>query len=277
MRELRRTGWALSWAALIALASVGCRGGGSDNVFGDLLEPLIPPTPGEAARDAFNVFDADKRRRAVALINASPFGGEDPYLRMYRLLLDDRDATVRAAVAAALGDHGTPEDADRLIPLLRDRDGFVRWQAARALQKLHNPDAIEPLIAVVTEDDDADARAAAAYALGQFDDPDAFDALVSALLDLDFGVVTNARDALTMMTGTDAGDDPADWLAWAEGRRGELFVDRLPYGYRPYVPAPAFGSRLAFWRKPAVVELREPVGLTSAEAGGASGGGSATP
>ncbi|MEM0914018.1 MAG: HEAT repeat domain-containing protein [Planctomycetota bacterium] len=276
MRELRRTGLALGGAALIALASVGCQGG-SDTVFGDLLEPLIPPTPGEAARDAFNVFDADKRRRAVALINASPFGGEDPYLRMYRLLLDDRDATVRAAVAAALGDHGTPEDADRLIPLLRDRDGFVRWQAARALQKLHNPDAIEPLIAVVSDDDDADARAAAAYALGQFDSPDAFDVLVGALLDPDFAVVTNAQTALTTMTGTDEGDDPADWLVWAEDRRGDLFADREVYGYRPYEPPRGFFGRLAFWRAPTVYELREPVGLTTAGGVEVPEAGSATP
>jgi len=265
--------------ALLAamLCSVGCQDGGSDTLFGDILEPFSMPTPGEAARDAFNVYDADRRRRAVALINASPFGDEDPYLRMYRLLMDDRDATVRASVAAALGKHGEPEDAQRLIRLLNDRDGFVRWQAARSLQKIHSPAAIDPLIEVATNDTDADARAAAAYALGQFDDPDAFDALVSALLDSDYGVASNARLSLSTMTGTDAGDDPADWLAWAEDRRGALFVNRRPYGYRPYAAPPSLVGRLAFWRKDERdVELVEPVGLTAVE-GESEDAGTATP
>jgi hypothetical protein len=267
MIKAGKRGVVLGLAGLAIGCSVGCQRGGGDNALTDLLEPFTMPTPGEAARDAFNVFDADRRRRAVSLIHASPFGGEDPYLRMYRLLLDDRDATVRASVAAALGEHGQAEDAARLIPLLRDGDGFVRWQAARALQKVHSPAAVDPLIEVATDDPDADARAAAAYALGQFDDPDAFDALVSALLDADYGVAANARTALAMMTGAELGDEPAAWLAWAEDRRGDLFAERQRYGYRPYVPPPSLVERLAFWRGDrGAAPLVEPVGLSDAGA-----------
>ncbi|MEM6334686.1 MAG: HEAT repeat domain-containing protein [Planctomycetota bacterium] len=242
--------------------SLGCQSGG-DGPLDGLLDAFTPQSPRQAAADAFNVFDADRRRRAVAAINASPFGGERPYVRMYRLLATDPDATVRASAAAALGDHGSPEDTDLLIPMLGDEVGFVRWQAARALQKVHDPAAIDALIEVVDNDDDADARAAAVYALGQYDSPSAFDAAVSGLLDPDFAVASNAEVTLQTLTGQDLGAEPADWLAWADGRRDRLFVDRRAYGYRPYQPTPGLLARAVFWRSEPELELREPQGMAS--------------
>ncbi len=149
------------------LGALGCQSGASPNKWlHSMVESWQPPTPSEAARDAFNTYDPDKRRHAVALLSASPFGDEDPYLRTYRLLIDDKDATVRAAAAQALGMHGTVEDAKRLVPLLRDDMAFVRWEAAKALQRIHNPIAVEPLMATVSSDEDADARMAAARRWG---------------------------------------------------------------------------------------------------------------
>jgi len=219
-----------------------------DSFFAPAFEAFVTPTPTAAARDAFNVYDADKRARSVALINASPFGGEAPYLRLYRLLIDDHDATVRATCAMALGYHGQADDTAYLIPLLGDESSFVRWQAARALQKLHHLDCVEPLIEVATEDQDVDVRLDAAFALGQYPQPAVFDALVTALNDRDYGVVHAAAHSLFILTGQKMEPDPGLWLAWADGHRRTLFDQQQPYGYFPYVQPRGTWDKMQFWK-----------------------------
>src|SRR5690606_5374227 len=87
----------LTLGAALALGGCSSSGDPDGTVLSDLLQGLAPPTPGQAARDAFNVYDADRRRNAIGLLAAAPFGGEAPYTRTYRLLVDDPDATVRGA------------------------------------------------------------------------------------------------------------------------------------------------------------------------------------
>src|SRR5687768_17041033 len=99
-RPLRLAG--LACGALLALA--GCGDGGFK-----ITRPFARETPGEAARGAFS-YDPDTRRASLTKLANAPFGGEEPYLRTYRLLLDDPDTTVRAAAAKALGQHGTADD-----------------------------------------------------------------------------------------------------------------------------------------------------------------------
>lgn len=220
----------------------------SDNWVGALVEPLVPPTPSDAARDMFNVYDADARRQGVALISGSPFGGEDPYLRAYRLLIDDPSPVVRGTVAQALGLHGDPEDAPALIRMLKDDSKFVRWQAANALSKIYAPEAAEPLIVSLREDEDLDARAASAYALGQYAQVPVFDALVGALNDREYGVVDSASRSLFFLTGQYQGTDGRDWLGWAEENRGALFADQQTFTYEPYPKPKPFFWWITFWR-----------------------------
>ncbi len=245
----------------LGFALAGCQVA-PDSVFAPVLEPFVTPSPSAAARDAFNVYDPDKRARAVALINASPFGGEAPYVRMYRLLIDDRDATVRAACAMALGDHGEPRDAELVAPLLSDESSFVRWQAARALQKLHNPAVVDPLIDAATDDEDIDVRMDASFALGQYPEPAVFDALVSRLNDRDYGVVHAAHHSLHLLTGQEFEPDPIAWLTWSDENRRQLFEDQLPYGYWPYVKPRGLWDRVQFWKPaPPPAEPLPPTGL----------------
>ena len=226
---------ALAGAALLG----GCASGDPDTtVLGDLLQDLAPPTPGQAARDAFNVYDPDRRRQSVALLAASPFGGEPPYLRTYRLLIDDPDATVRGAAVKALGAHGEVADADLIIPRLRDDSPFVRWEAAKALQRIHNPAAAQPLMDLLRTDADADARMAAADALGQYAQPAVFDTLVGALTDRNYGVVSAAVNALRTLTGHPGDADPATWITWSRDRRADLFAGQTAYAYQAYQKPP---------------------------------------
>ena len=95
----------------------------------------------------------------------------------YRLLMDDPDATVRAACIKALGAHGTVDDALLIIPRLKDEAAFVRWQAAKSLQRIHHEQAVGPLLDAMKSDEDVDVRMAAADALGQYPRPAVFDAL----------------------------------------------------------------------------------------------------
>lgn len=136
-------------ACLFGLLLPGCQSVGSsddDSWLSPIAGQFLPPSPGQLARDAFNVYDPDKRRNSIALLSTASFGGEEPYLRMYRLILDDPDASVRAACIRALGLHGHREDVLRIVPYLEDATGFVRWESALALQKLHHPEAVGPLI-----------------------------------------------------------------------------------------------------------------------------------
>jgi HEAT repeats len=259
-----------SLAGMCILAGVlaGCTGANSGgDVFADLVEPFVKPTPSQVAREAFNVYDADKRRRSIALISASAFGHEQPYVRMYRLLIDDQDPTVRAACAHALGIHGTTEDALILIPLLNDDTGFVRWEAAKALQKIHHQDAVGPLIRTMADDRDPDVRMAAASALGQYPTLAVFNALVGALSSHDFGVVQSAANSLALLTGEDLGTDGGPWLDFAYAHTGNrLFAGQKPYTYMPYQKPPGKLQKIKFWEDPKTVHPQSPVGLERTEA-----------
>jgi len=251
-------------ATLIAAATlaplVGCGNRpGSGDFLGDAIDSVTPPTPSEAARDAFNVYDADKRRRSVALISGASFGGEPPYLRMYRLLLTDVDPTVRAACVRALGIHGTVEDVPELVIALQDDVSFVRWEAAQALQKIHSPEAIEPLITALREDADADVRMASATALGQYPTPGVFQALIAALDDTSFSVAIAASDSLQTLTGQELGTDPRQWIAWSKQNAESLFDEREQYTWQPFHRERGLIDRtLMFWKKRPAPEPREP-------------------
>ncbi|MDX1682205.1 MAG: HEAT repeat domain-containing protein [Phycisphaeraceae bacterium] len=240
---------------------VGCNSTGNDHFLATLIDS--PPTPQEAARDAFNVYDADVRRRSVNLIAASPFGHEPPYLRMYRLLSKDPDPTVRAAAVRALGMHGLPEDGEIVVAALEDDATFVRWEAAKALQRLHHPDAVEPLLDTLRTSDDPDVRMAVARALGQYPSPAVFNALVGALNDSEFGTVHAAHSSLTTLTGQQLGIDAQAWLAWADENRDGLFAQGVTYTYEPWVDPPGLLDKMQFWKKAEEPEPQVPRGLES--------------
>lgn len=254
---------------LVLLA--GCTGNDDTTVLQDLVGTVAPPTPTEAALDLFDVYDADKRRRAVALISASPFGGETPYLQAYRLLLGqtadgqtiapDSDPTVRAAALAALGRHGQVSDALLIVQFLNDESSFVRWQSAKALQKIHDPAVVVALMDAMAGDEDADVRQASAGALGQYPQPRVFHALIGALSDVNFGVVEASRDSLRQLTGMSFAQDPAVWMSWADENHGDLFTHGKPYRYEPYRKPPSLLDKAKFWSEPKPIEAIAPVGL----------------
>ncbi len=226
-----------------------------------IMRKFAPPTPSEAARMTVDLADPDKRRRGVALLSAAPYGGERPYLKLYRLLLDDPDAAVRAAAVKAIGLHGTVDDVKLILPLMDDLSQLVRWEAAKSLQKIHNPIAVKSLVLHLKSDEDEDVRMASAFALGQYPDTTVFSALVGALDDPDFGVAHAAEYSLVTLTGQQLGKDGADWLAWRDANRQTLFAARRPYKWQPFVKQRSLLDKAQFWKEYNKPQPRPPTGL----------------
>lgn len=288
-----------SGAAVVLLFGcvlTGCQGlGGNSNggsILTQVLDPFKAEDPSTLARDMFDPVDADKRRHAVSQFSAASFGGEQTYLRTYRLLLGgeatenkpkivgqpDHDATVRAAAVKALGLHGTVDDVVLILPRLNDEVSFVRWEAAKALAKIHNPIAIRPLLRKLHEykplsgqladaaktgrrgDHDPDVRRACARALGQYASPGVFDGLVGALDDRNYRVAFAARQSLITLTNYDLGHEPGDWLLWAKKNRDTLFKHQQDYTWQPYRKPRGLIDKAQFWKEDNPVPSRVPTG-----------------
>jgi HEAT repeat protein len=94
-----------------------------------------------------------------------------------------RDALpiVRAAATAAILWLPADESAVALIPLLNDKDEFVRQEAAYALGKTKSRSAVAPLVERLSIDKKDGVRGAAAVALGQIGDEAAVVSLAQIL------------------------------------------------------------------------------------------------
>ncbi len=263
--KIRRAGYRALGVLCLALSLAGCSsmfgGRPGDNWMVPILNKVMPPSPGQVARNVFNPYDPDKRREAISLLSAAPFGGAEPYVKTYRLLVDDEDASVRAAAIKALGLHGTPADVPYILRRADDSNSFVRWEVALALQKIHDASAVPVLIKMATDDEDADVRMAAARALGQYPQRRVFSALVGCLDDPDFGVVTAAHRSLVTLTGYDFGVDASLWLVWSDKYPDDLFDHQEEYLWQPFIEPRTFLQKLAFWRKYVPPAPRPPAGL----------------
>lgn len=264
-------------AVVMALTGLtGCSKNASAD--SDSVLPLFSPkTPGDWAREAVDISDPDKRRRAIAALSSASFGHEPPYVRLYRLLIDDHDPTVRAACLRALAKHGEVEDVSRVLPYLEDETKVVRWEAAKALQRLHRDDAVDPLLKRLREDQDADVRIAAANALAQYPQPRVFEGLVGTLNDDDYGVVAQSVASLELLTGQHHGEDGGQWLDWADDADRAMFANQQAYYYPQFNRPRTLWEKVQFWKKQKPIIPQQPEGLepvrqeTPTSAAGANG------
>lgn len=223
---------------------IGCDSGQKQRVeeSNSILGFLGETKPADAARDMVNPYDADKRFRGTTLIANAPFGGEDVYVKLYaEMVKSDPDVGVRAVAARALALHGGPEHAESIARLLKEKERLPRLEAARALQRLHNPKVIDDLVTAVDyrKEFDAEVRAQAAIALGQYAENKVVQALIAAVDDDSLSVSRAARGSLKTLTGEDLGEDIKPWLAWFNQTKTP-FAGRTQYVY------PVF-SREKYW------------------------------
>ena len=111
--------------------------------------------------------DSEERRDAVSLLGAM----QRPEASRASLpALRDSSAIVRATAATAILSLPPGESAGYLIPVLADKDEFVRREVAFALGKTHSQSALAPLIDRLNADKKDSVRGAAAVALGELKD-----------------------------------------------------------------------------------------------------------
>ena len=256
----------LTGAVLAVAVSIGLAG--CDTMSDDLQDvggSLFMPSPGEAALMATDEYDADKRREGTLLLSNAPFGGDPKYIKLYRLRVEvEQDPLVLAVAIRALGKHGTPEDVLLIMPHLQDENVQVRWEAAKGLQRLHNPIAVVPLLDVLrSPDEDSDVRLAAAIALGQYPEDRSFQGLVGALNARELSVNLGASASLETMTGQTLGLDAREWLAWYEDHPDEAFANGKEFLYPTYQREDSLLEKIVFWTEREQELPAPPAGLRS--------------
>ncbi len=264
MKKARKSrGVALGAIGLLALASmgtlVGCETAAQD--FGEVFK-FNTPSPSQASAWMFH-RDAEKRRLGITLISNAPFGGEEPYMKVYREAIADVDPMVRAASAHALGLHGQPEDAPLLAKALADSSQLVRWESAKGLQRIYNDTVIAQLIEAMVNDADVDVRMAAATALGQYKERRVIEALIRGLDDRSLGVAFHAHRSLRILTGENFGTDPVAWLDWSRNV-AEPFAKGRVYTYPVYNRDKTLLETITPFGRPVFEEPGVPVGYPDA-------------
>ncbi len=244
-----------------ALVGAGCETIGQE--LDDIAKGIFAPTPAEAARMAVDPHDPDRRREGTLLLGNASWGGAPAYLTMYRDYVEhDRDPLVKAVAIRALARHGFAEDAAIIAPRLRHDNVQVRWEAAKGLQRLHDPGVAPDLLRTLgTLDEHSDVRVAAATALGQYAEDQVFQGLVGALDARELSVNIAAEDALRVLTGRTFGLDPRPWLNWYNGAADTAFDGRLEYLYPTYQRDATLMEKLAFWKSRRYEQPAPPAGL----------------
>ena len=249
------------------LLSVGCDTVSED--FNDFVESFKPPSPFEAATWASDFNDPGKQRRGIVLISNSYFGGSEPNLKLYRLLVASDtdqlvDPLVRAAALRALGRWGEPEDAKLIAPYLQDESyEQIRLEAAKSLQRLHEESVEGAIWRQLVDDEEVESvRIELAIALGQYPSDASFQALVRSLDDRSLALNLAAADSLRVLTGENYGLDGPFWLSWYESTKTP-FADSETFLYPTFQRKISFFERLVFWapvtfEKPGVPRGLEP-------------------
>ena len=114
-----------------------------------------------------NSAETEERRDAAMRLGAL---GRAEASRAVLSALADPSAIVRVTAASAVTSLPADESVAVLIPLLNDKDPFVRKEVAYSLGATHNSRAVAALVERLTTDKDDGVRGAAAVALGTIRD-----------------------------------------------------------------------------------------------------------
>ena len=254
------------WAAL-GLALGGCADLGLNYEPGtkSLFDFDAGPNYQQASLRARNPYDANARYRGTLMLANAPFASEDPFLALFEQNIKDRDPSVQMAAARGLANHGSPEHATLLIEALENQAEIVRLEAARGLQRLHNPAAISALMRHSREADEQDAavRAECTHALGQYAQERVLIHLVERLReDPSLTVVSSAMDALRFLTGKELGLIASRWDVWTQSE-SDPFAGQTPYLYRYFHRDRTLIEWLPLVGKPPNEISASPVGFTT--------------
>ena len=132
----------------------------------------------EKQQQRLSSSDTEERRDAVMKLGAMRLAAAS---RAVLPALQDAESIIRATAAKSILSIGSEESVRYLLPLLNDKDEFVRREAAYALGLTRSRSATAPLSERLLNDKEDGVRGAAAVALGQIGDEAAVIALVGTL------------------------------------------------------------------------------------------------
>jgi HEAT repeat protein len=132
----------------------------------------------EKQRLRLNSTDEEERRDAVSQLGAMQHPDAS---RAGVAGLQDASPSVRATAASSILSLSGEEAAASLIPLLSDKDEFVRREVAYALGKTRSRSGVQQLIEALLTDKQDGVRGAAAVALGEIGDASAVPSLAAVL------------------------------------------------------------------------------------------------
>lgn len=137
-------------------------------------------SPGEIERQRARLDSSEREERRDALQRLGNLKRPDAS-EAAATLLNDKEPIVRAMAVGAIASLPSNRIVALLIPLLKDRNEFVRRETAYALGRAMNKAATTALIEAMARDKEAGVRAAAAVASGEIKDEAATSALITAL------------------------------------------------------------------------------------------------
>jgi len=129
----------------------------------------LTPTQREIERQRQRLSSTEIEERRDALMRLGNLKRPDAS-RAAAAALNDESPTVRVAATHAVLSLPSSEAASLLIPLLKDKQEFVRREVAFALGKTRDRSATIPLVDLLLHDKKPSVRGAAAVALGHLGD-----------------------------------------------------------------------------------------------------------
>ena len=172
--------------------------------------------------------NADQRREGVLELMQERLGKSDGAVKLFAMLAQgDKDPTVRSAATRALGESGNPQAVAPLITVLtKENDAQVRLAAAVALGKVRGLEAVRPLLTRLREDRVSEVQAACARTLGEYPFPGVIQGLVAAMLNEDFSIVFEAQQSLKKLTNESFQTSRA-WQSWLDENGDPFAVIRV--------------------------------------------------
>ncbi len=153
---------------------------GATPVFQEQALRALTPLELAIERQKIKLGSAEVEERRDALMTLGAMRRAEA-ARVALTALSDPLPIVQATAANALAALPAAESVPALVPLLNDKDEFLRQQVSYALGATHSRAAVGPLVERLTADKMDSVRAAAAVALGEIADESAVIALAEIL------------------------------------------------------------------------------------------------
>lgn len=167
-------------AAMLTILFVASYSAGTSAVFAQDASASLTPLQLkiEKQRARLSSVEEEERRDAVSQLGAMhrPEASREAVQG-----LKDVSPSVRATAATSILSLPGEEAAVSLIPVLSDKDEFVRREVAYALGKTRSGSGVQPLIEALLTDKQDGVRGAAAVALGDIGDASAVPSLAAVL------------------------------------------------------------------------------------------------